>query len=341
MEWFYEKDGKQNGPVEVSDIARMLDAGDLSLDSLVWNKSMDDWKPMGEADVLKNESGEEMAVCAYSGEVKAKSEMVPYGNRWVSPEHREAFVQQLMEGAQLEGERGVADYEVKTSQYYGQAWKLLTEDFWPIIGVSAAVFAGYMAAAQLPLIGMFVGFIATPLFAGLSYFFILKVRGQEARFEDSLSGFKRNFLHLFLLGLIPGLITGACMIPGIAVLIGGVVAIQEISEPVGVSIAVFGVVLMLLPALYLNTIWMFSSMLCIDRKMEFWPAMSMSMKSVNKHWFACFFFAISMGLINMLGVLVFCLGLFFTFPWTMLALTYFYEDVFGRERVSELDTTLD
>ena len=341
MEWFYEKNGKQNGPVEVSDLARMLDAGELSLKTLVWRKGMDDWKPMGEAGVLKTESGEEMVVCAYSGEVKAKSEMVPYGKRWVSPEHREVFVQQLMEGAKVEGDGEIADYEVKISQYYSQAWKLITEDFWPTVGVAAAIFVGYMAAAQLPLIGVLVGFIATPLFAGLSYYLLLKVRGQNPQFEDSLSGFKRNFLQLFLLGLIPGLITMACIIPGVMVIIGGAVAIEEISEPVGISIIVFGAVLFFLPVCYLNTIWMFSSMLCIDREIDFWPAMSTSMKTVNKHWFACFFFAITMGAINLAGILTFCLGIFFTFPWSMLALAVFYEDVFGRKRVSELESTTD
>ena len=341
MEWFYEKDGKQNGPVEVAELARMLDAGDLSLKSLVWKKGMEDWKPMGEADVLKNESGEEMAVCAHSGEVKAKSEMVPYGERWVLPEYRDAFVQQLMEGAQIEGGGEVTDYEVKISQYYGQAWKVLSEDFWPIVGVSAAILFGYMVAAQLPLIGMLVGFIATPLFAGLSYYLLLKLRGQNPQFEDSLSGFKRNFLHLFLLGLIPGLITFACMIPGIVVLIGGFVAIEGVSEPAGISIIVFGVGLILLPAFYLNTVWMFSSMLCIDREIDFWPAMSTSMKTVNKHWFSCFFFAMSMALINLVGIVVFCIGLFFTFPFTMLSLAIFYEDVFGRKRVNELESPSD
>jgi len=341
MEWFYEKDGKQNGPIEVSDLARMLDAGDLSLNNLVWREGMDGWKPMGEADVLKTESGEEMAVCAYSGEVKAKSEMVPYGKRWVSPEHREAFVQQLMEGAQLEGGEDVSDYEVKIGPCLDRAWQLLSSDFWPIIGISAAIFAGYIAVSQLPFIGILAGFISTPLFAGLLYYFLLKVRGQDARFEDSLSGFKRNFLHLFLLGLIPGIIVMACIFPGAMVLIGGVVAIEEVSEPVGITIVVFGGILMIIPAFYLNTIWMFSSLLCIDKEIDFWPAMTTSMKKVNIHWFSCFFFGLVISVLNLVGMLVFCVGIFFTFPWTMLALAYLYEDAFGRRGANELESTVD
>ena len=341
MDWFYEKNGKQNGPVEVSELTRMLDAGDLSLDSLVWHDGMDDWKPMGEADVLRNESGEGMAVCAYSGEVKVKSEMVPYGDRWVSPEHKEAFVQQLMEGTQFKGGGDVADYQVNISQHFGQAWKLLTEDFWPIIGVSAAVFAGYMAASQVPLAGALAGFVATPLFAGLFYYMLLKVRGQTARIEDSLAGFKRNFLQLFLLGIIQMIIVWASMIPGGLVLVGGVVAIEGVSEVAGITIIVVGVVLAILPAVYLSTVWMFSNWLCIDREMDFWPSMTVSMKAVNKHWFGCFLFALVMGAINMTGALVFCVGIFFAFPFTVLALAFFYEDVFGRERVNTLESRVD
>lgn len=341
MEWFYEKDGKQNGPVDATDLAKMLDAGDLSLKSLVWHEGMGDWKPMGEADVLKNEAGEEMAVCAYSGEVKLKSEMVPYGERWVSPEHKEAFVQQLMEGTQFKGGGGIADYEVNISLHFSQAWKLLTEDFWPIIGVSAAVFVGYMAAVQVPLIGMLAGLIATPLFAGLFYFLLLKVRGQTARIDDCFVGFQRNFLHLFLLGLIQMVITWGSMIPGALVLVGGVVLMGEVSQGVGFLLIGVGVVLLILPAIYLSTVWMFSNWLCVDRGLEFWPSMTMSMKAVNKHWLGCFLFAVVMGVVNMTGALVFCVGILFTFPLTLLALAYFYEDVFGRERVSALESNTD
>jgi len=129
MEWFFERGGKQNGPVGVSDLVRMLDSGDLGLDTLVWRKGMDDWKPLKEAEVIKTESGEEMAVCAASGAVKPKSEMVPYGDRWVSPDHREEFVQQLMEGVGVEAGGDPSDYEVRIGPYLGRAWKIMSADF--------------------------------------------------------------------------------------------------------------------------------------------------------------------------------------------------------------------
>lgn len=343
MEWFYEKEGKQNGPVEASELLRMLDADELSSKSLVWRVGMEEWKPMAEVDVLKGgslkgESDEETAVCSHSGEVKPKSEMMPYGDRWVSSEHREEFVQGLMERSSLEGGGEVTDYEVRIGQYLGRAWKMLADDFWPPVGASALILICHMGASQVPLLGMLVGLISIPLFTGLLYYMLRKVRGQTVHLEDAFSGFKRNFLQLFLVGLIQIVIVGACMIPGGLVLIGGVFAMDGVSEIVGISIIVAGVILIILPAIYLSTAWIFAGILCIDREMDFWPAMSMSMKTVNKHWFGCFLFYLVTSAIYVGGLLAFCLGIFFAFPWVMLAMAFFYEDVFGRQGVNDLES---
>lgn len=337
MEWFYEKAGKQNGPVEVADLLRMLKGGDLDLKALVWREGMADWKPMAEAGVLKNESGVELVVCAYSGEVRAKTEMVPYGTRWVLPEHREAFVQNLMEGATIQGSDDVSDYEPKMGRYLRQSWDLLFEDLWPAVGASAVIVIAYIAASQLP----FGGLLANPLFAGLSYYMILKVRGQSARFEDSFSGFPRNFWQLLLMGLVASLLMFAAALPGLIIIIGGALAIELLSELAGVSIVVFGGLVLFIPFVYLNTAWMFASLLCIDRKIDFWPAMSLSMRAVNKHWLSCFLFGLLISLLNLAGALAICIGVFFTIPWSMMALACFYEDVFGRQRVNQLEAEVE
>jgi len=65
--------------------------------------------------------------------------------------------------------------------------------------------------------------------------------------------------------------------------------------------------------------------------------MSISMKVVNKHWFSCCLFSIVLWLLIVAGILVLFFGVFFTVPWTLLALGCFYEDVFGRRWVNELE----
>lgn len=341
MEWFYEKKGQQNGPVTVSELIRRFRAGELNRETLVWREGFEDWTPIDRANVLEAETGEEMAVCAQSGEVRPKSEMVPYGDSWVLPEHREAFVQNLMEGGLEAGTVEASDYSVKTGQYLGQAWDRLGDSFWPTVGASALIMIIYNAAAQIPFLGLLAGFVSTPLFAGLYYYLLLKVRGEPARLEDSFSGFQRNFLQLFLLGIVVGLITGVCILPGIGIALGGGFLLDGTSEAAGIALIIVGSLLAIIPAIYLSTAWMFAVMLCIDRKIDFWPAMSLSMKTVNRHFFSCLLFAILLGFINLGGVIAFCLGVFVTFPWTMMAFAVFYEDVFGRNRIGALTNPLD
>ncbi len=334
MEWYYEKAGKQNGPIDAADLVRLFEAGDLSLTSLVWREGLADWMPLEKADILKNEQGEELAVCAHSGEVRPKSEMVPYGERWVLPDHREDFVQHLMEGSEVEGSEDVGDYDPSASRYFNQAWQLYTADFWPMVGVTAVILIIYSVASQAP----FGGLLATPLFAGLSYYMLLKVRGKSARMEDSFSGFSRNFWQLILMALVSGLLMLVVMVPGILVILGGTVAIDKFSEVAGVSIVVLGVIVLLIPLIYINVAWMFAGLLCVDKKIDFWSSMSLSMKAVNKHWFACMLFGMLLGLVSLMGTVMICVGLFFTLPWSMLALACFYEDVFGRQRLRELES---
>lgn len=336
MEWFYEKAGRQNGPVDAADLVRLFEAGELSLTSLVWREGLADWLPLEKAGILKNEQGDELAVCAHSGEVRLKSEMVPYGQRWVLPDHREDFVQHLMEGSEVAGSEGVDDYDPSASRYLNQAWQLFTADFWPAVGATAVILIIYLVASQAP----FGGLLATPLFAGLSYYMLLKVRGKSTRMEDSFSGFSRNFWQLILMGLVSGLIMLGVMIPGILVILGGTVAIESFSEVAGVSIVIFGVIVLLMPFVYLNVAWMFAGLLCVDKKMSFWASMSLSMKMVNKHWFACMLFGLLLGLVNFAGTVLICVGLFFSLPWTLLALACFYEDVFGRQRLRELESEI-
>jgi hypothetical protein len=44
-QWFYAKDGKQNGPVSLEELQRLLAMGSLAGGDLVWNQNMKDWLP--------------------------------------------------------------------------------------------------------------------------------------------------------------------------------------------------------------------------------------------------------------------------------------------------------
>lgn len=130
MEWYYSKDKQQSGPVGSDGLIALQQKGEVAGNTLVWREGQGDWREFREvagevfADAADG-SGEggrmETAVCAHSGKVLPKSTMVPYGDAWVAPEHKDAFVQRLMEGGRMElGEEG--EYGI---EYMGFWWRVL------------------------------------------------------------------------------------------------------------------------------------------------------------------------------------------------------------------------
>jgi hypothetical protein len=176
----------------------------------------------------------------------------------------------------------------------GRAWDMLMSDFWPIIGVSALIL----------VILSSVGLIAGPLVGGLFCYYLKKIRRQPAQLSDAFVGFSQLFLPLFLGALVASLLVtvgfAACVIPGV----------------------------------YLAVAWKLTLPIITDKRLGFWEAMEVSRKVATQNWWMLFLFAIVCGLINFGGLLLCGLGFFVTWPWTLLALTFLYEDIFGSQPAS-------
>ncbi len=54
--WFYEKDGREQGPVTASVLRRMLATGDLTPESFVWRHGTPAWIPLRETNLLPGKS---------------------------------------------------------------------------------------------------------------------------------------------------------------------------------------------------------------------------------------------------------------------------------------------
>jgi len=171
-----------------------------------------------------------------------------------------------------------------------RGWNLVKSDFWPIVGASAVAYL---------IIGA-LGIIAGPVMGGVYYYFLKRIRGQRVEFGDIFSGFTLAFLQLFLVALIAGIL-------------------QTI-----------GFFLCVIPGIYLMVAWIFAVPLVIDKKMDFWPAMELSRKVVNKVWWPVFGLLVLLWLIGMLGVVLCCVGIFVAFPVIVASLAYAYEDLFNR-----------
>ncbi|MCB1089049.1 MAG: RDD family protein [Verrucomicrobiae bacterium] len=105
MNWFYAIDGARRGPVSANDLALLSRTGKLGAEDLAWRDGMPEWRPFRRVagEVFSEASGGdpaspiETAVCAHTGRALPLSELVPYGDRWIDPQHKESFVQRLME----------------------------------------------------------------------------------------------------------------------------------------------------------------------------------------------------------------------------------------------------
>jgi hypothetical protein len=181
------------------------------------------------------------------------------------------------------------DYRVDIGNCISRGWNLVTRNFWLLVG---AVFV-------LGLIESAIPFIRGVCMGGL-YFLLLKlIRGERAQFGDAFAGFSLAFVQLFLAGLVSNLLTG------------------------------LGVILCIVPGIYLGVAWVFTLPLVIDKKLDFWPAMELSRKVVTRHWWVIFGLLLANVLVILAGLVVCCIGVYVALPVTFGALIYAYEDIFG------------
>jgi hypothetical protein len=196
-----------------------------------------------------------------------------------------------------------------------------------------------------PVYLIFLALVMGPATGGLYQVFLSVIRGKPASAGDLFAGFKQ-FQDLYLGKLIPGIIGSACMLP-YNIVSGAKMAplmdsirqnpgstnpreiISHLVSSFSSSLPIF--LLCMIPAMYFSVNWMFVLPLIADKKVGFWTGMTTSWKMVHKHWFQVFGLTVVMGLINIAGLCVCCIGLLVTVPLTMAAFMCAYEDIFGRK----------
>lgn len=98
-EWYYAVSGSREGPVSAEQISELSRAGTIRGDSLVWREGMAEWIRFDQSEF----GSEDTAKCAVTGEIHPTEKMLPYGDQWVLPQHKEQFIQGLKEGPQAGG----------------------------------------------------------------------------------------------------------------------------------------------------------------------------------------------------------------------------------------------
>ena len=190
------------------------------------------------------------------------------------------------------------DYRLDIGDCIGRAWDLLRRDFWFLLG--ASIVAGLIASGGfVPYLGIVASLIiGGPMMGGLSVLYLKKIRNHAVSFGDIFLGFGPSF----------GALLGAHLI---CILLTSV-----------------GIMLCILPGIYLAISWIFTIPLVIDKRMGFWDAMELSRKVIGRHWWKMFGFVIVIGLLGIAGLLVCIVGVFVACTIGQIALMYAYEDIF-------------
>lgn len=191
------------------------------------------------------------------------------------------------------------DYSLDIGACIGRGWQTLTAHFWPVVGISALVTLVLTVAHSLYL-GIF---LQGPLLGGLFHYYLKLIHGEKADLADAFAGFSVAFGPLLLVSLVSTLLT------------------------------LLGLLFCIVPGVYLSVAWILAVPLAMQKRLPFWDAMEASRRIVSRHWWGFFGLVLVFALLNLVGTLACCIGVFVTSPLTGLALMWAYDDIF-RERTT-------
>ena len=230
------------------------------------------------------------------------------------------------------------DYQLDIGACIGSGWNLLKNNFGIVFGGCAIyllIQMGMSVLGNIPLIGILVTIaslvVAGPLTGGVYNLLLKTIRKQSAEVGDVFAGFRFAFGNLLAGYLVPAIFTGLSIIPGAGLMAYSIImmANQNAPDALNLALASIGFVLVLIPATYFGVSWMFTLPLVMDKGLDFWTAMGASRKMVGKHFWLVLGLMIVCGLINMVGLLACCVGLFFSIPLVFAAFMYAYESIFS------------
>ena len=301
------------GPVSAEELRRWLAEGRLNAQSQVQAEGSTEWKPLSAYPELQEI-------------VATLPQVPPLVTASVVP-----TVTQFVE----------RDYDLDIGGCVSRGWELYKNNFGVVFGGVAIYFViqiGFSAFGQIPLLGALLSLvnlvISGPLIGGVYLLLLRVIRGQPASIGDIFLGFQTRFLQLMLGYIVSALLIGVAAIPGL--IPAGFATFMMIraheASAFYLLIGLIGLVIILVPVLYLGVAWIFTVPLIADKGMDFWLAMRASRKAVARHWWTVFSLLVLMGLINVAGFLCCCVGLFFSLPLAMTAMMYAYEDIFSSRQ---------
>ncbi len=192
-------------------------------------------------------------------------------------------------------------YYFNTKYYINTALETI-KPHWLILSSFTAIYFGFLILLmRSPQIGQIVQLIiAGPVSAGYYLSIHSIFNGNNITFENLLSGFK-IFLPTMVLSMLVGLLTS------------------------------IGFILLIIPGIFFIIIYIFAMPLVVFDKIDFWPAMESSRVIIMKNMKDALVFILAIVGINLLGILAFGIGIFFTIPLSYAIIYVAFKDIYGLE----------
>ncbi len=217
------------------------------------------------------------------------------------------------------------NYEFRFGDYISRGFTLMGRNPGGFIGFFLIFIVISLVLAVIPILGTLISLVISPALSIGPYNVAGKVdRNESNEFGDFFKGFDRLW-PLFLTSILTGLIVIAAALPGLIIMFAGGFSLLEQDEPS--SLMWVGMLLMILPAIYLGVSYVFAPMFVWFYEMEPWPAMEASRKIVSKQWFMVLLFLFAVGLIAMAGLILLGVGILYTLPAMICALYAAFADV--------------
>lgn len=169
-------------------------------------------------------------------------------------------------------------------RYFQEGWELFRDNAANII-VAAIIFAVvHFIANFVPFASLLV---SGPLMGGMYYVILDAERGREFSPMRVFDGFRLKFVPLVLVAIL----TTVFM--------------------------VCGILLLILPGFLVMGWYLFPYLFVIDEDMDFWPAMEASRNIGFENHINVFLLSIVFGVLNLIGFMMFGIGLLVTVPFTL------------------------
>lgn len=267
-------DGSKYGPISADQVRQWIHEGRVNGHTQAQADGAADWKPLADfpefADIFAR-AGASAGVPPIRPSLTPPPPVTP-------PPNPDALVAEVL----------ARNPSINIGSCFSRAWTLVTERFWLSIGVCLVC----LLVANVPLL---FGVAQ----AGMFWFFLRRIRGEDAKFEDAFAPFSIAFIQALVAGIVHSLL------------------------------ASLGMLFCIIPGFVLVAIWLFTWPLLMDKRLDFWPAMEVSRRVLWPNVWGALGLLLMSVLVMLLGELCLCVGVFVAFPVIIAAQAYAYEDFFG------------